>query len=182
MEQMTVIDWLIQGVGVLGIIATITAFQCKGHYWILFWRSVSALIFVVQYFLLGAYTGVAMDFLGVARNFLFAELVRRGKRTWPWVLVFTGVFITAGALTWQGWASLFIIAAKLISNAGYGSKNTFILRLMSLLTSVFWLIYNAYVFTLAGIACEGFAILSILVGIVRFDLLPKLKCAETERR
>ncbi len=171
-------DWLIQGVGVLGIIATIIAFQCKKHYWILFWRSVSALVFVLQYFLLGAYTGVAMDFLGVGRNFLFAELVRRNKKTLPWVLVFTAVFITAGVLTWQGWPSLFIIAAKLISNAGYGNKNTFILRLMSLMTSVFWLIYNIYVFTLAGIACEAFAILSILIGIARFDLLPRFKKSE----
>ena len=170
-------DWIIQGVGVLGIIATIIAFQCKKHYWILFWRSVSALIFVGQYYLLGAYTGVAMDFLGVGRNVLFAELVRREKKTWPWVLVFTAVFITAGALTWQGWISIFIIAAKLISNAAYGNKNTFILRLMSLLTSVFWLIYNLYVFTLAGIACEAFAIVSILIGIARFDILPKFKKA-----
>ncbi len=171
---MTLYDWIIQGIGGFGIIASVIAFQCRKHYWILFWRSVSALIFVAQYFLLGAYTGVAMDFIGVGRNFLFAELVRREKKTWGWILVFTAVFITAGIFTWQGWISLFIIAAKLISNAGYGSKNTFILRLMSLLTSVFWLVYNAYVFTLAGILCEAFAIGSILVALWRFDLYPKL--------
>lgn len=170
-------DWFIQGIGVLGIIASVIAFQCKKHYWILFWRSVSALVFVLQYFLLGAYTGVAMDFIGVGRNILFAELVRREKKTWPWILVFTAVFITAGAFTWQGWISLFIIAAKLISNAGYGSKNTTVLRLMSLLTSVFWLVYNAYVFTLAGILCEAFAIGSILVALWRFDIYPRFKNA-----
>ena len=175
---MTIQDWLIQGIGGVAIIATVIAFQCKKHHWILFWRSVSALIFVVQYYLLGAYTGVAMDLIGVGRNFLFAELVRKEKKTLPWVLVFTAVFITAGALTWQGWISLFIIAAKLISNAGYGNKNTLILRRMSLLTSVFWLIYNLYVFTLAGIACEAFAIVSILIGIARFDILPKFKKSE----
>ncbi len=168
-------DWLIQGIGALGIIASVIAFQCKKHYWILFWRSVSALIFVLQYYLLGAYTGVAMDLIGVGRNFLFAELVRREKKTWPWILVFTAVFTVAGIFTWQGRISLFIIAAKLISNAGYGNKNTLILRLMSLLTSLFWLIYNAYVFSLAGVACEGFAILSILVSLWRFELWPKIK-------
>ena len=175
---MTLFDWLIQGIGGLGIIATVIAFQCKKHYWILFWRSVSALIFVLQYFLLGAYTGVAMDLLGVGRNFLFAELVRRDKNTKPWILAFTAIFLIAGGLTWQGPISLFIIAAKLISNAGYGNKNTLILRLMSLLTSVFWLIYNAYVFTLAGILCEAFAIGSILLALWRFHLWPRLKAAD----
>lgn len=168
-------DWIIQGIGGFGIIATVIAFQCKKHYWILFWRSISALIFVLQYFLLGAYTGVAMDFIGVGRNFIFAELVRREKKTWGWILAFTAVFLIAGAATWQGWISIFIIAAKLISNAGYGNKNTLILRLMSLLTSVFWLIYNCYVFTLAGILCEAFAIGSILVALWRFNLWPQFK-------
>lgn len=172
---MTILDWIIQGIGGVAIIATVIAFQCKKHYWILFWRSVSALIFVLQYFLLGAYTGVAMDFIGVGRNFLFAELVRREKKTWPWILVFTAIFLAAGALTWQGWISIFIIAAKLISNAGYGNKNTLVLRLMSLLTSVFWLVYNVYVFTLAGILCEAFAIGSILVALWRFHIKEYIK-------
>ena len=87
---------------------------------------------------------------------------------------FTAIFLAAGALTWQGWISIFIIAAKLISNAGYGNKNTLVLRLMSLLTSVFWLVYNVYVFTLAGILCEAFAIGSILVALWRFHLWPRL--------
>ena len=168
-------DWMIQGVGVFGIIASVIAFQCKKHYWILFWRSVSALIFVLQYYLLGAYTGMAMDFLGVGRNFLFAELVRREKKTKAWVLVFSAIFLLAGILTWQGWISLLIIAAKLISNAGYGNKNTLVLRLMSLLTCVLWMGYNIYAFSLAGIANEAFAIGSILLALWRFHLWPKMQ-------
>jgi hypothetical protein len=51
---------------------------------------------------------------------------------------------------------------------------------MSLLTSVFWLVYNVYVFTLAGILCEAFAIGSILVALWRFHLWPRLTAKDAE--
>ena len=84
---MTPKEILIQGIGVLGILASILSFQCRKHSRILALRTANELLFAVQYAMLGAYTGMAMNLVGCVRNTVFSAQVRRGKAPrlpgWP---------------------------------------------------------------------------------------------------
>lgn len=167
-------DIIIQLVGVIGIIASIISFQCKKHKSILFFRTMNELFFGIQYFLLGAYTGMGMNLVGCVRNVIFTKQLEKGKKTITPVIIFCSLFVISGLIFWQGYKSILIITAKVLSTLAYGNKNTTLVRGVLFITCSCWLIYNCYVFSIAGILCEAFTLCSLIVGIIRLDIIPML--------
>ena len=174
-------EFLIQSVGVLGIIASIVSFQCKKHNRILIFRTLNEFLFAIQYILLGAYTGAAMNIVGCVRNTIFSKLVEHKKDTKVYVIIFSILFTLFGIITWQGPKSVLIIVAKVLSTLAYGNKNTTAVRCIVLITSSSWLIYNIFVNSIAGAACEIFTLVSLVTGIIRLDIVPYFKNKHTGR-
>ena len=167
-------DIIIQLIGVLGIIASIISFQCKKHNLILIFRTLNEFIFAIQYFLLNAYTGMAMNLVGCVRNIIFTKQLAQNKKTTITTIVFGIMFLLFGVFTWHGKKSILIIVAKVLSTIAYGNKNTTVVRGIIFLTSTSWLIYNYYVFSIAGVLCEAFTLISLIIGVIRLDIIPLL--------
>ena len=165
---------IIQLIGGIGITASIISFQCKKHNSILFFRTLNEAVFALQYFLLGAYTGMAMNIVGCARNIIFTKHVLKNKKTTLTAILFGIIFVFFGICTWQGLKSILIIIAKVLSTIAYGNKNTTIVRAIIFITSTSWLIYNYCVFSYAGVLCEAFTLISLITGIIRLDIIPAL--------
>lgn len=158
-----------QAAGILGIVAAVLAFQCKRHRNLMIFRTANELLFAVQYALLGAYTGMAMNLIGCVRNMTFAGMVERKKNTMWARYLFSAVVLLFIAFTWEGPKSLLSGIAKTVTTFAYGSKRTSLVRALTLCTSTAWLIYNVLVDSWAGVACEVFTLVSIVVGILRLD-------------
>ena len=171
-------DFLIDTLGVFGILFAILAFQCKRHSRVIAFRNLNMLFFAGQYILLGAYTGMAMNVVGMIRNTIFSVQVKRGVSTRISIAVFCAIFFLAGLLTWEGPKSILLILAKLISTAAYGNKNLLVVRLLVLFTSSSWLVYNLFVGSYAGMLCEVLTLLSILIALWRYHLPRKSRRAE----
>ena len=161
-------------IGGLGIIASIISFQRKKHNSILFFRTLNEAIFALQFFMLGAYTGMAMNLIGCVRNSMFSKQVAKGKKTTALTFIFCALFFSLGLFTWQGPKSILIIVAKILSTVAYGNKNTTVVRTILFVTCSSWLIYNYCVFSIAGILCEAFTLVSLVIGIIRLDIAPRL--------
>ena len=174
-------DFIIQLIGGLGIIASIISFQCKKHNSILIFRTLNEGIFALQYFLLGAYTGMAMNLVGCIRNIIFTKQIMQNKKTTTTTIVFGILFLLFGIFTWQGIKSIIIIMAKMLSTIAYGNKNTTIVRAILFITCSSWLIYNYYVFSIAGVLCEGFTLISLIIGVIRLDVIPALSNKKVKR-
>lgn len=166
---------IIQGLGAIGIIASIISFQCKNHKKILLFRTLNEFFFGIQFLLLGAYTGMAMNFVGCVRNVIFSNRVENKKSTRVPVVIFCMMFVAFGILTWQGKRSILVIAAKLLSTIAYGNKNETVVRTIIFIASTCWLIYNAMAGSVAGILCESFSLGSLIIGIMKYDIIPKVK-------
>lgn len=165
-------DIIIQVIGGLGILAGFISFQFKKHNKILFFKTINEIIFAIQYFLLDAYTGMMMNVFGFIRNVLFAKRVANNKSTTVSTVIFSVCFLIFGLMTYQGKKSILIIIAKILSTVAYGNKNTTIVRGLILITSTSWLIYNYFVGSIAGVVCEVFTLVSLIIGIVRLDIVP----------
>ncbi len=174
----TVMQIIAQGAGVLGVTAAVLAFQCKRHKPLMALRTANELLFALQYGLLGAATGMAMNLLGCVRNVIFVRLVAREKRTTAARIVFSGLFLLFTALTWAGPKSILSGVAKVLSTVAYGSANLRLLRGLILVTSSSWFVYNALVGSWAGCVCEALTIGSILVAFFRDFLQNKQHCNE----
>lgn len=161
--------------GILGICASILSFQCKKHDKILILRTLNEFLFGIQYLLLGAHTGMAMNGVGCIRNLMFTRTVKKGEHTKLWVAVFSIFFTVFGLLTWAGTKSVLVIIAKVLSTVAYSCKNTTYLRAIVFVTSSFWLIYNIMVGSTAGAINEALTLCSIIMGTIRMDIIPRLK-------
>ncbi len=158
-----------QAIGFIGLLFAVIAFQCRSHKKIMIFRTLNELTFALQYFLLGAYTGGTMNLIGAARNTLFAAPVAHGRSTLPCQILFSLFFVGFGITTWQGSIGIPILCAKVVTTVAYGIKNPKILRLLSFPTSLCWLVYNIYSQSIAGVLCELFTYISILVALIRID-------------
>lgn len=96
---MEIITQLIGGIGVL---ASVISFQCKKHNKILLFRTLNEAFFALQYFLLGAYTGMVMNIIGCVRNIIFSKQVERGKKTTATASIFCGLFFCVGGCSLAG--------------------------------------------------------------------------------
>ena len=167
-------DIVIQLIGGLGVLASVISFQRKKHNSILLFRTLNEAFFALQYFLLGAYTGMVMNIIGCARNVIFTKQVEKGQKTVTTATVFCGLFFLLGVVAWQGPKSILIIIAKILSTIAYGNKNTTVVRTIIFVTSTSWLIYNYMVLSIAGVICEAFTLISLIVGVIRLDIIPRL--------
>lgn len=170
---MTAYNFIVQALGIAGIVASILSFQCKRHKPLMCLRTANELLFGIQYLMLGAYTGMLANFIGCARNIIFTKMVEKEKNTMNMRLLFSAAFIAMSFFTWAGFKSILIGIAKVVSTYAYGSKSTGFVRIMILITSSIWLFYNFTVKSYAGCACEIFTLCSIITGIIRIDILKK---------
>lgn len=162
-------DIIIQAIGFLALAMSIISFQFKKHGHILLCRTASELIFSLQYILLGAWTAAAMDFISVIRNLLYSHLVKKNRSTTPVIVVF-GIFVVAiGVTTFDGVISLLPIISKLLTTVSYGMKNERLLRFITLPSCIFWIIYNLFVGSIAGVLADSLSLVSLLIAMYKFD-------------
>ena len=72
--------FLIQAIGIMGAIFAFIAYQQKVHKWIMTYKTCSALCFVLQFILMKAYTGLAMNVLGIVIYLGSAYLIAKEKK------------------------------------------------------------------------------------------------------
>ena len=138
---------------------------------------VSRVLYVLQYLLLLAFEGAAMDLSAIPSSVFAAR-----KHT-PFVekhksLVITGVngfIIGIGILVWQNWLSLVpVVGVLLETNALWLTQEKHI-RFVSLLSLPFWLFYNLHCGAYGSALGNILAILSIILAMVRYDIPIKRK-------
>ena len=185
-------DIFVQGIGFVAIAMNILSAQFNTHFKVMLFKSLGSFLAAVQYLFLGAFVGMAMDIIGVVRNFVFAYNVKKNKSNKLWIIFFSIFTAVVGIVmiifTWQAtlkvltrWTNnptwLFVLAmivstlsilAKVISTIGYGAKSAHLIRLINLPTFSMWIIYNFVVFSIAGMISDAMSISSIIVAEIRF--------------
>ena len=185
-------DVFVQVLGFVAIAMNLIAVQFNTHGKIMLFKTLGSALFFVQYFLLGAYTGMIMDFIGSVRNIVFSYNVKKGRSNKVWIILFSIITVILGLtsilLTWQKqiealshWSSdksvililaisvsVISIIAKLLTTIAYGFKDAHVIRMTNLPSCSLWIVYNVVVFSLAGIFNELMSIISIIIAEIRF--------------
>ena len=156
---------------VLGILATgITAlsYQMNTKRSLLLVQTAATACTCLAYLLLGAASGFALNVVCIIRNVVFYFQKNSGKGHMLPAVLLSAVMVALGILSWQGPVSLLIMAALAANTLFLSLGDPQLLRKSILGTSSLVLLYNIFVFSLGGIANESLAIISSMVGIVRF--------------
>ncbi len=161
---------------ILGLFAVATfllSYQQKKRNAIILCNVLSRCLYIVQYLLLGAFSGAVLDILGALASIL------AGRKHTPFIkkhliAVVVGVnacILAAGiiiAVINRSWLDLFSLAGVLLHAGAFWLNDEVIIRRISLLGSPFWFVYNflsrAYGSAVGDLLTMG----SILLAMFRY--------------
>ena len=164
-------------VGFAAVFLYLISYQFPKRRAIIACNVVSRVLYVLQYLLLFAFEGAAMDVSAIPSSLLAARkhtpFVEKHKAG---ILAGVNVFIIViGVLVWRDWLSWVPVAGVLLeTNALWMTREKHI-RLLSLLALPFWLLYNlrcdAYGPALGNVLSIG----SIIMAMFRYDIPARQK-------
>jgi hypothetical protein len=127
----------------------------------------------VHYLFLGGYTGMCINLASCFTNAVYWRRNKLGKSNLIFQILFGAMFVALGLLSWHSPFSMFVIIAKLISSVAMGIHNPRIIRILNLISFPCWLIYNIHMGSFSGIISDSLSITSVVIGIIRLDILGK---------
>jgi hypothetical protein len=161
------IEIVAQAVGILGSVFIIGSFQMKSNKWLYIFQSTGGLLFTINFFMIGSYTGSLLNAIGFFRGLILAK---GEKWTKKWIaIVIIAAYITAGVLTFDGICSCLITISSVVVTIAMWTRNGKYIRLANFFAnSPAWLVNNICYFSLGGIITEVVSIVSVLVSFIRF--------------
>lgn len=168
-----------QVLSIAGLACVVASYQQKKKSALILCQLAGGALFGVHYLLLGAYAGFLLNIIAVTRALVFYKenLPKRVGNVWVWI--FHGLCLVAYILTFTVFdtePSVTNLILELLPAIGMvclsisfnmtGAKE---IRRLGTVSSVCWLIYNFAHMSIGGIACEGMCMVSIIVGILRYD-------------
>ncbi len=162
-------DFIAQTLGLCGAVLLVFSFQIKNEKKFFLCQSLGSGLFLINYLMLGAWTGALISVMSVTRSALAPVL--SGKKRYFIIPLVILIPIVAGFFIYQGIETVLMITAYVVFTLAMFTKSSKLIRITQLiLASPLQLIHNAIVFSLGGILCESFNIISIVVSFFRLGL------------
>ena len=174
------IEIIAQGVGILGMIANFLSFQQKKQKGVVAFQFFAALLFAVNFLLLKAYIGALLNVIGVIRAIVFVNREKLKADRVGWLIFFVVAFSSTYPLVFTVFnkeptlknfiIELLPVVAMILSTISFRLTKAKDIRRYGLFSSPMWLIYNCFCFSIGAIISEILNLISIIIGIIRFDL------------
>ena len=176
---MTPIEIIAQIVGIFGMLASVLSYQQKGKARILFFQLLGSALFVVNFFLLGAFSGAILNIVAIVRAliFIYEDKIRGDHPAWTvgltvvYILSYVSIFTIFGKEPSAKNLILEVlpVIAMTVTTIAFRRKEDKALRRVAFISSPLWLTYNAIFFSLGGIIGETLNLTSAIVGTIRLD-------------
>lgn len=162
-----------QVIGLVAVALYLISFQLKKRRQIVWVTCLSNALYVLQYVLLGAFSGAVMDFLSALCSFFAGKKnAPRFRRYAKWIafsslalIVVAGVFL---AVAQQDPIELLPIAGALLQTGGLWFEDEQTIRKFGLASAPFWLCYNFISQAYGAALGSVLAICSSVAAMVRY--------------
>lgn len=156
-------------VTVLGVIFFIFSVQFKKKKDILIVQTLASIFYMISYYMIGAYTGFATEFVEEIKDMTLVYYENKHKKV-PllFLILFLLVLVLIGVFTYEGIYTLIPIIINLAYFIATYMKNPKYIRLIVLICGILWAIYNftagAYVIIIGNM----FEIISAAIALKRY--------------
>ena len=162
------------GIGLIGMVMAFLSYQNNNRKKMLAYQIGMSLIWVIHFYLLGAYAASAINFVGAIRAVIFYY---KGQYRWADSMLIPAAFCAANvvttALTWTGPLDILALIATILQTLALYMKEPRHIRLMSLPASPMWMIYDICNKSYVGLCTECFVLTSLMIAFWRFDIRRK---------
>lgn len=161
-----------QIIGCLAVITFLLSYQQKKRQNIIIVNVISRCLYILQYILLGAFSGAVLDILGALSSVIAGKkdtsFIKKNKKL---IIAFvTIVMVVAGitiALINKSYLDLFSLTGVLLHTSAFWITNEKIIRRVSLLGSPFWFVYNLLSHAYGSAIGDILTICSIIIAMIR---------------
>ena len=167
-----------QIIGLLAVALFLLSYQMKKRRGIIITNVVSRVLYILQYLLLGAFSGAALDILGTVSSVVaerkHTSFIKKHLR-----LIFLSVnisIIAVGlviAVINKSLLDIFPIIGVLLHTSAFWISDEKIIRRVSLAGSPFWFIYNFLSRAYGSALGDIFTMVSIVIAIIVNEKTPK---------
>lgn len=182
---MTTFDLIAQAVGIVAMAFNILSFQQKTHKTVITFQLFGSILFAVNFFMLGATVGGILNLVGTLRAIVFMNREKLRADHIGWLVFFTTLYAASYILTFtvfgkemtllSGIIELLPVMAMTATTISFRLQSARSIRYFGLFSSPSWLIYNIINFAVGAIICEVLSLCSIVIGLIRYDLKPRVK-------
>ncbi len=162
------IGYIISQIIVLfAILCCVLSYFTKNRTLILVLRIITALSYTTSYILLNAIAGAITNIVAISLAVVLFFYTKKDKDCPLWLLlVFECMIVTSCVIFWDGYATIFVLAAHIVDMYSVWQKDVKIYRWLSLPVSVFFgvysVLYASYVAAIFEVVVLMFKILSIV--------------------
>lgn len=168
------IQIIAQSIGFIALALVFLSYQFNKRSTILLFLILVQILFVIHYGLLGAWIGSAMNLVSAIRTYIFKQRENHSwanQRFWPYL--FMSISWLSGIFTWNSLLCILPIIAMTIDTWVAWTLKPKTIRFLTLIPRPMWFIYDITVHSYPGLIGETVTFVSVLIGIIRFDILHK---------
>ena len=166
---------LAQVIGILAVVSFLLSYQQKKRNSIIVWNVISRGLYILQYVMLGAFEGAALDILGTVSS-VAAQNKNKGfikKHRKLLFILINLIIVGVGLLLYENIFSLFPIIGVILHTSAFWITKEKTIRIISFLGSPFWLVYNLASGALGSAVGDILTMVSIGIAIYRYDIMKR---------
>lgn len=167
---------------VINYLLNIISYQFKSRKTILILNLISLFMLAIAYYLLSAYTGMAMAAVGIIRNAIFFidefdknKSSKIKSKNIIELIFLTIILLILTVYTYDGFFSLMSVFATYLYTISIWQKNTKVYKILGIPVGITGVIYNIYICSIMGIILESFSLISAIIGFVQEVISHKYK-------
>ena len=164
-----------QIIGLLAVATFLLSYQQKKRKNIIFLNATSRVLYIIQYIMLGAFEGAALDIMGTFSS-VAAQNKDKGfirKHVKAVFILINAVIFLIGILLYKNIFSIFPVIGVFLHTSAFWISDEKTIRRVSFLGSPFWLIYNLASCAYGSAVGDLLTMVSIGIAIYRYDIKRK---------
>ena len=131
-------------------------------------QTVATALSCVQYLLIGAFSGFALNVVCIIRNFTFYFRDKNKSTELITPILFACGMAIVSVFSWEGIHSLLIVLGLVVNTVCMGICDAKSFRKTILVSSALILAYNVFAASYSGILSESISLVSVIIGIIRY--------------
>lgn len=131
-------------------------------------QTIATALSCVQYLLIGALSGFALNIVCIIRNFVFYFRDKNQSKDLISPVILSLCIAGASIFSWEGIHSLLITLGLVVNTMCMGMFDAKAFRKTILISSSLILVYNIFAFSYSGILSESISLISVIIGIIRY--------------
>lgn len=145
-------------------------------------QTVATALSCIQYLLIGATSGFALNIVCIIRNFAFYYRDKKNKTGMVTPAIFAAATAVMSIFSWEGIHSILITLGLVINTLCMGIFDAKRFRKTILISSSLILAYNIFAHSYSGMVSETISLISAIIGIIRYRNTQKEASIDTTNK